>query len=601
STTTTYYLATDAAQCVSGGRVPVVGTINSVIWAGTNDTLWSKLANWDCGGIPPAAIPSITNNVTIPTYPSGGRFPVVDTTAAINNIAISTGASIKVVQAGIFEIYGTISNNGIFTSTEGTISMRGASQQTIPANAFTTNTIRNLVINNASGVLLGGALNLTGTYTPTSGTLTTFGYLTLKSDSNGTARVAQGTGSYVLGNVNVERYMPGKRSWRMMTTPLTNSNTIFQSWQNGGEYSLGKGMLVTAPGGGSGIDAAGNASLKTWNVTTQKFVTVSNTNVPISSTNNGSADNTAYFTFVRGDREILNIDPNGIRKNITTLTSTGYLQIGNQNFTGLSAVAGGFSMVGNPFACPTDWNLVLTNTGTNNVKRKFYVWDPILNQVGGYTVMDDVLTPGHFSPTPVSSSQDNFIQSSQAIFVITNTNGAATVQMKETSKGAINNTKIFGRPTGANSAFITNLLLLDTVDNSTIVADGNRADFSSAFSAAVDDDDNVKCTNVNETFGFLRNKIFLATERRPVISNKDTLFFKLTQSSKRNYQFQLTATGFNDPTLIAMLEDSYTGHPIPLDLNGTTRVNFLINQDAGSQLTSRFRVVFIRSSPLPVT
>ncbi|MCW3092383.1 MAG: hypothetical protein JWP81_3452 [Ferruginibacter sp.] len=599
--TTTYYAASDVAQCSSGNRVAVVATINSLTWAGTNTTDWSTLANWDCGGTPPAAIPSATNNVTIPTSPTGGRFPVVSTVAPINNIGVSTGASLTVAQNGVFEIYGAINNSGTFTATSGTISMRGSSQQNIPANAFTTNTIKNLIINNVSGVLLKGELNLTGTYTPTAGVLTTFGYLTLKSDSNGTAKVASGAGTYVIGNVNVERYVPEKRSWRMMTAPLSNSNTIFQSWQNGGVYVQGKGLLVTAPGGGSGIDASGNSSLKTWNVASQKLEAVMNTNVPISASNNGSADNTPYFIFVRGDREWANIDPNGIRKNITTLTSTGYLQTGTQDFTGLSSVAGAFSMVGNPFASPIDWNLVLANAGTTNIKRKFYVWDPKLNQVGGYVVMDDVLSAGHFSPTPSSSTQDNNIQSSQAIFALTNNAGAASVQFKEANKGVTNNTTIFGRPMGAGAAFITNLLLIDTTESITTQADGTRADFNNIFSAGIDDDDNLKCTNVNETFGFIRNNIFLATERRPSISIKDTLFFKFIQSTRRNYQFQFMASGFNDPALSAVLEDSYTKLPILLNLEGTTTVNFAVNADAASQFDKRFRVVFAKLSPLPVT
>ncbi|MEO6548464.1 MAG: T9SS type A sorting domain-containing protein [Ferruginibacter sp.] len=597
--TTIFYVSSDV--CTSGNRVPIVATINSIIWAGTNTSDWSTLANWDCGGTPPSAVPSASNNVMIPTEPSGGRFPVVNTVAPINTIGISPGASLTVASTGVFEIYGGINNLGTFIATSGTISMRGSSQQTIPANAFSTNTIKNLVINNTAGVLIGGELNLTGTYTPTAGVLTTFGYLTLKSDSNGTAKVANGTSPYIIGNVNVERYMPEKRSWRMMTSPLTNSNTIFAGWQNGGVYAVGKGLLVTAPGGGSGIDASGNSSMKTWNVSTQRLVPVMNTNTPISASNNGSGDNTAYFIFVRGDREWSNIDPNGIKKNITTLTSTGYLQTGTQNFTNLSTVPGGFSMVGNPFASPIDWNLVIANAGTTNLKRKFYVWDPKFNLVGGYTVLDDVLSPGTFSPTPVSSSQNKFIQSSQAIFVITNTNGPAAIQIQENNKAGTNNTVIFGRPMGTNSSFITSLFLVDTLNNATVEADGTRADFGNNFFAGVDDDDNIKCYNVNETFGLLRNNIFLATERRPAIIKNDTLFFKLVQTATKPYQLQFTASGLNDAGLTAVLEDSYTHLSTPLSLNGLTKVNFSINTDAASQYDKRFRVIFAKSSTLPVT
>ncbi len=600
SATTTYYVISDVAQCSSGYRVPITATINSLTWAGTNTTAWSSLSNWDCGGVPPSILPTSTNNVTIPTVPTGARFPTISATATINNITISPGASITVDSTGIFEIYGAIINNGTFNVTKGTIAMRGSSQQIIPQNAFDSNTIRNLTINNTAGVLMGGKLDLTGVYTPTAGTLTTFGHLTLKSSSAGTARVAAGSSGYAIGNVNVERYVPESRSWRMMTAPLTNSNTFYDSWQNGGVYAKGIGLLVSAPGGGVGIDSAGNSSLKTWNVASQALVAVNNTKVPISATNNGSSDNTPYFIFVRGDRDVYNIDHAGIKKNTTTLTSRGYLQTGTQNFTGLSAVAGGLTLIGNPYASPVDWNLVLGNSGTTNIKRKFYVWDPKLNSVGGYAAMDDVLTPGVFYPTPEASSQNNYLQSAQAFFAITNAAGAATVQIKETNKATTNNTSIFGRPLNDHSSFITSLFLLGA-DNSTTLADGNRADFRSDFSSGVDDDDNLKFGNVNETFGFLRNNIMLATERRPTITSRDTLFFKLTKATQRAYQFQFKPYNFDEPGMIAMLEDSYTGIPTVLSLTDITKVNFTINSDVRSQSVTRFRVVFTLTTPLPVS
>ena len=600
SATTTYYVNTDASQCSSGVRVPVTATINSITWAGTNTTAWSTLANWDCGGTSPEVLPTPTNNITIPTTPTGGRFPTISGVATVNNINISAGASIIVATGGNFEIYGSITNSGTFTATDGTISMRGTAQQVIPANSFTSNTIKNLTLNNASGVLLDGPLNLTGTFTPAAGALTTFGHLTLKSDSAGTARVAYGTGNYIIGNVNVERYVPAKRSWRLMTAPLTNSNTIFQSWQNGGVYAPGKGMLVTAPGGGNGIDSAGNSSLKIFNVATQALQAVSNTKVPVSARNTGSADNTGYFVFVRGDRETINIDHNGIRKNTTTLTSTGYLQTGTQVFPGLSAVAGGFSLVGNPYASPIDLQLILSNTGTVNIKRKFYVWDPLLNSVGGYVTLDDVVTPGLFLPTPAGSSQGNYIQSGQAFYTVTNTAGAATVEMKESNKAATNNTVIFGRPLGKTSTLVCNLFLFSG-DGSAELADGVRADFNVGFNAGIDDEDNIKFTNTNETFGFTRNNVFLATERRPVITNMDTLFLKLTRFEKRNYQFQFTITGFEDAGVSAILEDSYSKLATPVNLSGNTKFSFLINNDPASQAANRFRVVFKKFSTLPVT
>lgn len=65
------------------------------------------------------------------------------------------GASVTITGAGKLGIYGTITNAGTFNVVDGTIEMAGSTAQTIPANIFQNNDIKNLVISNAS-VTLGG-------------------------------------------------------------------------------------------------------------------------------------------------------------------------------------------------------------------------------------------------------------------------------------------------------------------------------------------------------------------------------------------------------------------------------------------------------------
>jgi hypothetical protein len=51
---------------------------------------------------------------------------------------------------------------------------------------------------------------------------------------------------------------------------------------------------------------------------------------------------------------------------------------------------------------------------------------------------------------------------------------------------------------------ITNLNLLN-FDISTVAADGLRNDYNNRFSNAIDQYDNIKLININETFGTMRN------------------------------------------------------------------------------------------------
>ncbi|MFZ4057164.1 MAG: T9SS type A sorting domain-containing protein [Ferruginibacter sp.] len=549
--------------------------------------------------------PGTTNLISTFIMNSSGQVTTLGNDAVFGALTFTNG---KVAINGK-----TLTLKGAVTNTV-TGGLRGSSTSNLIVNAAvsptlsfdqstpnTTNVLSNFT-NNSSGqtITLGNALRLINVFTPTAGVFASAGNLTLASTNTGTARIAAGTSNYITGNVNIERYFPQKRSWRLITAPISGNATIYEAWQNSGSFESGKGMLVTAPIKGAGVDSLGNASLKRWDVGTQALQDITVTQTKVSEGSAGSADNTAYFAFVRGDRTITNIDFTNVNCNPTTFLATGAIQSGTQNYTGLSAAAGGFSLIGNPYASPIDMNLVLNNTGSTNLQRKIYVWDPKLNKVGGYVVLDDVLDPGVFSPTPYTSSQDNHLQSAQGFYVVTNSAGAATVEINESNKSTTNNTLLFGRPGGAASSIITNLSLVNA-DNTVEIADGTRADFSNNFSTAIDVMDHFKLTNTNETFGMVRSNKFLATERRPDIISSDTIFFRLNRTSQRKYRFDIQALNFDGMGLVAMLEDSYTGIPTPVSLTGTTTIDFVIDGNAASQINSRFRLVFSKTAPLPVT
>src|SRR5690606_12973107 len=116
----------------------------------------------------------------------------------------------------------------------------------------------------------GSMVNLTGVLTSTSGTLVTNNGLTLKSTAiDTTARVAPIMGA-ISGNVTVERFIPGKRAWRLLTAPVHgNSDTsVFGHWQNNGVPDGHYGAEVWKPVGtgpaGDGLAAGPAASLRTY-------------------------------------------------------------------------------------------------------------------------------------------------------------------------------------------------------------------------------------------------------------------------------------------------------------------------------------------------
>ncbi|CAN5800283.1 hypothetical protein BH11BAC3_BH11BAC3_33550 [soil metagenome] len=593
---TVTYTVTASGGCALYQTSTPINIVAPGTWTGSVDDNWSNSGNWLCG-----AIPTITQDVTI--HNGLANYPVVVAgTGTVKNLTIENGASIVLAGGGL-QISGTISNLGTFDVTAGTIELNGSSTQTIPANTFTKDTILNLIVNN--NVTLGDSLTLSGTLTVgiSNKTFATNGYLTLQSSSTGTAKIAplpvDGSGnatSFITGNVTVERFIPGSRAWRLLTSPLSNTGSIYDSWQNSGTYTPGKGMFVTGPNpqpsNGLDVSPLNTISMKSYNSGTQGFANISDTKSSNLSNSTGNGDNIGYFVFVRGDRTPGNIT--AIAYNSTVLSGTGLLQTGKQTFN-TSGTLGNFTIVGNPYASPVDFN----DVQRTHLMKRFYAWDASINQLGAYVIVDDIDGDGTFTKSIPSSSQDNHIQSGQAFFVLTDTAGAASLSFYENSKSTISKNAGFRPLKGlASMSVILNLL---EPDNSVKTADAVVAEFNDNFSLAVNTQDAIKFGNINETFSLMRNGSSLGIERRPLINAADTLFLKLTKSTRRNYQFVINAKDLNEPNLFGYLEDAYTKITTPVNLNGSTTVNFTIDASAASINADRFKIVFKQTTVLPVS
>ncbi len=443
----------------------------------------------------------------------------------------------------------------------------------------TVNSGDTLFINDGAGFDI--AVN--GTLTIQSG-----GSMKIKSTSAGTASVGTSTGT-ITGSVIVDRYVPSRRAWRLITAPLSSANTIYQAWQNGGVSTAGIGTYITGPAGGNGLDNGKNYSLDSFNTATQLLVPVINTNIGLSGTS-GSAANKGYFLFVRGDRTPANLTPPN--SNITTLSAKGALQTGTQTFAA-SNLVNNFSLIGNPYASPVDFDKL----GRAFVARRFYAWDPSLNTVGGYVLVDDGDNNGVYTVTP-PSSQTSIIQSSQAFFVQTLSTGAAAVTFSESNKSTVETNAGFRTGDGSSEVLRTNLYLKDA-GGTTTLADGVLAEFNAGFSAKTDMEDGAKMTNINENLAMQRDGSLLAIERRPMADVSDTLFLNLTNTTARGYEFEFVPSAFSGLEN-AWFEDAYLKTSTPVSLSSTTKVAFDITADKASANASRFRIIFKTSGTLPV-
>lgn len=82
-------------------------TASSISWNGNSSTDWATAGNWSG-----SSVPNSSNNVTIPTSPSGGVFPVIGsgtTSTEVNDLTIESGASLTI--SGHLTVDGTLTNN----------------------------------------------------------------------------------------------------------------------------------------------------------------------------------------------------------------------------------------------------------------------------------------------------------------------------------------------------------------------------------------------------------------------------------------------------------------------------------------------------------
>lgn len=535
----------------------------------------------------------------------------IDNTALPGDLITGTASSILDINGNTLTINGAVTGTGSISGSNTSSLALGGSAGTVSFTAG-KRVLKNLSLVNSATATLGTALDITegasagneGTVSVTgTAVLTTGGNLTLKSGANGTARVAQGavTGAYINGDVTVERYLPAARAWRFLAAP-TVGQTIKQSWQEnqpaGVDPGTGYGTIITSNAGtwaANGYDFySPGSSFVFFNGTA--WQAVPNTNSPIAL----AGDNKSYMLFSRGNRSITPAMGTGATPTPVILRTRGSLFQGNLPPVTLSA-AGAFASVGNNYASAVDFTLL----GKTNIDNSFSVWDPKIPGalgVGGWVTFS-ASTPTPWVPVPGGGSYpagvpNKRIESGQA-FMVHTTAGSANVSFTESSKVSASN--LVSRPMGnlaAKSGITTNLYNMSTGQPN--IADANVVVFSPEYSDAIDENDAIKATNFGDNFGLLVNGLPYVVEARQPVSENDTIFFNMRKIKLQPYRLEFIAEHF-DNSLAGFFEDQYLQLSTPLNMAGTTSVDFSVTSDLASAAPDRFRIVFKNLRPLPVT
>lgn len=517
------------------------------------------------------------------------------------NLTIS-GSGIKAVSASLLTIQGHLVKSGTssFNPASGTVLLNGAAQ------TFAGLTYNNLILSGSGNKATNGNVIIMDSIKISSSTTLNIAAndtVTLNSEAFKTARVGQVDGAINYGTnatFVVERFIPARRAWRFLSVPVNTTQTVKEAWQEGATSSASNpvpfyGTQITdkvTPTASNGFDyySPGGPSVKKFNSADTAWIGISGTKIPIET-------NEGLMTFVRGNRTSTGLyDP----PTETTLRTSGQLYTGDQSFT----INKGFTSIGNVYASAIDMRKI---TKADEVTKfdAFYLYDPNLNQLGGFQTF--LLDNGNYLPTPGggsysnSSTPYNYIQSGQAFFVTSNTGGENLI-LKESAKASAS--LLAFRPFSGNSPdarFSANLCAIES-NGDAVLIDGTLNIFKDGYSSTVDKFDAIKMENFEENIAVKTDNRLLTIEKRNTIAQEDTIQLNMLKMKVKSYRFEFKGQNF-DPAISAFLEDSYNNSRTPLDINVASTYNFTVEDIPGSWNPARFRVVFKAAAggPLPVT
>jgi hypothetical protein len=403
----------------------------------------------------------------------------------------------------------------------------------------------------------------------------------LKSDNSGTASVADASGWSLIGKVTTERFIPSKRTWRLLTAPLkgTSNTSIFSNWQgtnNEGVLLWGPQGTTTPSSSNTGMYQGPQANVWSYN---NSWIAVTNTNTT-SLFNNEK--NNAFIVFATGPSNSTNIASGQAE---TTLKPKGELITGSTQYNTLTTNQ--YHLIGNPYASP----LNTVSLKTSNPNFTFWLLDPSLGNIGGYYTYDG----NNWTPTPPNGSSgqpDNtYIQSGQGFFV--RSSSATSFTISESHKVAGNSNTWFNRNATDTTADKIRLLLYKQINNEWQLTDGILAVNSAIGNNDLDATDTEKMSNFNENMGFRYGTSTLAIEYRGLPTLTTIQPMRLTGTTVQPYQIRVKTENYSNSTLQPYLEDTQSGTLTEIPIDGSeVVVSFTGVASTASNPDTRFRIVY---------
>ena len=429
----------------------------------------------------------------------------------------------------------------------------------------------------------------------------------LHSDPSGTAAIGVITGTLANAtNVTVEQYCIPKRSWHLITAPITGQ-TINAAWQEGSVWngsgappaSTGYGTLITYyksvgayEANQNGFDWINNGkdpSIEKYDYSVHNFV-------PITTTLTDIHTEQTYFLFVRGDRSVLGKPQFGS----TILRSKGTLIQGDKTVS-ISNSLNDNNFIGNPYPSSIDFTKLYSyKNNSDNIQNKFVVWDPSLTGIYGDGAYITYTYNGNgYDITPATSNHEPKIESGSGFIIYPKTSNGM-LEFGESVKSSPGNRQALRMLSLTSSSSQVKKLhvdLLIDMQDSTFVLDGVLAKFDTSVTTQIISDYSTgKLPNFGENLAILDNyKEYSLFAKHDLDSlSRDTTYLRLWNTETGHYQFLISAENFENSGLQAVLVDKYMHTENPISLTGEeTIIRFSVSTDTAASVdTGRFYIVF---------
>lgn len=510
-----YIAYTDASSSApSSNNVAVISNLQTV-WI---DNAWSN-------GTPDSSRNAIIHASTTPS-----SFACRDLTID-NSYSLNTGTS------GAVDIYGDVYNNGNGASGTGSIN-------------FNTSDTANIYEN---------TLEHEGTITVSSGkVLQTNDKLRLVSNATNTGRIGESDGT-IIGNVSIQRYMPGKRCFRFLGHPFSSSIALSQ---------LTDEIDITGNGGstnGFTNTLTNNPSAYWFDASVADTVTSGNNSGWTAFTSATTSDWDQYELvrlLVRGTKG-QGLTGGSYTPSASTVEAVGAVNQGTQVVTLTKGSNSPFVGCGNPFPSPVQMNTVAKGS---NIGANYYVWDATSGTKGAYVT------------NPYTMSY--ILPAYGALFTTASANTNNTLTFEEADKAA-GGADLF-KTTGLNDWVELTISDSNTKwDRLLINLNGNGVEVKDQLDA-------VKLYNPSlDFFTISTDDVRLAVDVRPYVDNKSIL---LGLTAYNLYNKYVIRTGeFNIPAGAKLiLHDKYLNKKE--ELKAGFEYWFEVTADSNSQGINRFEI-----------